>query len=131
MDFAPLEKAGSRLGTGTFIVFSEDDCPVRGTPQPAALLRPRVVRLLHAVPRRASLSASRSSSGSRTGRGAHGDIELIDELYRNIGPNSFCAHAAGAAEPVKGLLAHFRPLLEEHVVTRSCPFARHAEPVHA
>ena len=31
MDYDPVAKVGSRLGTGTFMVFAEDDCPVRGT----------------------------------------------------------------------------------------------------
>ena len=53
-----------------------------------------------------------------------GDLDLLDDLFRNIGPNSFCAHAAGAAEPVKGLYQHFRGILEDHVKQGRCPFPR-------
>ena len=130
MDFTSLEKAGSRLGTGTFIVFSEDDCPLKGTLNlqrffarescgfctPCRDGLPYGVRLLERLER---------------GEGAIADIDLVDELYRFIGPNSFCAHAAGAAEPIKGLLRHFRPILEAHVTEKGCPFAHRAEAVHA
>jgi NADH-quinone oxidoreductase subunit F len=121
MDFGPVEKAGSRLGTGTFIVFSEEDCPVRGTLNlqrffarescgfctPCREGLPYGVALLDRLER---------------GQGSQGDLDLLDDLYRNIGPNSFCAHAAGAAEPVKGLMRLFRPILEEHVRAGGCPF---------
>jgi NADH-quinone oxidoreductase subunit F len=130
MDFTPLESVGSRLGTGTFIVFSEDDCPLRGTLNlqrffarescgfctPCRDGLPYGVRLFEKI---------------ENGQGTLGDLDLIEELYRNIGPNSFCAHAAGAAEPVKGLLKHFRPILEEHITARGCPFARKKEPAYA
>jgi NADH-quinone oxidoreductase subunit F len=121
MDFAPLEKAGSRLGTGTFIVFSEDDCPVRGTLNlqrffarescgfctPCRDGLPYGVEILERI---------------EGGQGTMRDLEWLEELHRNIGPNSFCALAAGAAEPVKGLFEHFRPVLEEHVRQGKCPF---------
>lgn len=130
MDYAPLEKVGTRLGTGTFIVFSEDDCPLKGTLNlqrffarescgfctPCRDGLPYGVRLIERL---------------ESGQGTRGDIDLLDELYRNIGPNSFCAHAAGAAEPVKGLIEHFRPLLEEHVSARGCPMAKKREPAYA
>jgi NADH-quinone oxidoreductase subunit F len=130
MDYAPLEKAGSRLGTGTFIVFSEDDCPVRGalnlqrffarescgfcTPCRDGL--PYGVWMLDRLER---------------GEGTRADLEQLERLYHDIGPNSFCAHAAGAAEPMFGLFRHFRSIVEEHVAARGCPFARTREAAHA
>ena len=59
-----------------------------------------------------------------SGKGTMGDLDLLDDLFRTIGPNSFCAHAAGAAEPVKGLFQHFRPILEDHVNHGRCPFPK-------
>ena len=130
MDFGPLEKVGSRLGTGTFIVFSEDDCPLRGT-----------LNLQRFFARESCGFCTPCRDGLpygvtlierlENGTGALADIDLLEELYRTIGPNSFCAHAAGAAEPVKGLLQHFRPLLEEHVHAKGCPIGRGAEVLHA
>ncbi len=130
MDFAPLDQVGSRLGTGTFIVFSEDDCPLHGalnlqrffarescgfcTPCRDGL--PFGVRLIEKI---------------ENGQGTQGDVDLLEDLFINIGPNSFCAHAAGAAEPMKGLYKHFRPLIEEHVSAKGCPMAKKREPAYA
>jgi len=65
------------------------------------------------------------------GQGAKADIDQLDELYQFIGPNSFCALAPGAAEPIKGLIRHFRGLMEEHVTGRGCPFKSSREAIHA
>ncbi|HVP15727.1 MAG TPA: NADH-ubiquinone oxidoreductase-F iron-sulfur binding region domain-containing protein, partial [Terriglobales bacterium] len=130
MDFDPLAKVGSRLGTGTFIVLSEDDCPLEavlnlqrffarescGWCTPCREGLPYGVRLLQRL---------------ESGEGSLEEIARLEDLYRNIGPNSFCALAAGAAEPTLSLLRHFRDLLEEHVRARGCPFAARREMVHA
>ena len=130
MDFTPLEKAGSRLGTGTFIAFSEDDCPVKGT-----------LNLQRFFARESCGFCTPCRDGLpfgvwlleqlESGQGTREHLDWIEDLYRDIGPNSFCAHAAGAAEPIKGLFRHFRPILEEHVSASGCPFAEKAEAVHA
>ena len=130
MDFTPIEKIGSRLGTGTFIVFSEDDCPVKGTLNlqrffarescgfctPCRDGLPMGVEILQRI---------------ESGRGTQSDIDHLDELYGFIGPNSFCALAGGAAEPIKGLIRNFRPLLEEHISGKCCPMKSSREAVHA
>jgi NADH-quinone oxidoreductase subunit F len=133
LDFDPLAKIGSRLGTGTFIVFSEDDCPVRGT-----------LNLQRFFARESCGWCTPCRDGLpygvwmlerfETGQATAEDLEALDRLYAEIGPNSFCAHAAGAAEPVKGLYAHFRPILEEHVRLGRCPYGERgamARPEHA
>jgi NADH-quinone oxidoreductase subunit F len=127
LDFEPVAKVGSRLGTGTFIVFSEDDCPVRG------LLNLQVFFAREScgfcTPCRDGLPMGVSLlERLENGRATMGDLEWIEDLYRTIGPNSFCAHAAGAAEPVRGLFQHFRPLIEEHVRHGGCPFPRRGAP---
>jgi len=130
MDFAALEKIGSRLGTGTFIVFGEDDCPLKGTlnlqrffaRESCGFCTPCRDGLPYGVEILARLER---------GAGSLADIDLLDRLYAFIGPNSFCALAGGAAEPIKGLLRHFRPLLEDHVKHKGCPLARREEVVHA
>jgi NADH-quinone oxidoreductase subunit F len=130
MDYAPLEKAGSRLGTGTFIVLSEDDCPVRATLNLQRFFARESCGFC--TPCRDGLPygvwfLERLEAGEATGD----DLDALDRLYHDIGPNSFCAHAAGAAEPVFGLYRHFRALLEQHVTGRGCPFAPVHEAQHA
>ena len=49
MDFDSVQKAGSRLGTGTMIVLDDQTCPVGMVRNLEALLRAGVVRLVHAV----------------------------------------------------------------------------------
>ncbi len=130
LDYDPLEKVHTRLGTGTFIVFSEDDCPVRGTLNlqrffarescgfctPCRDGLPYGVRLLERI---------------EQGGGSRHDLDTLEALYHDIGPNSFCAHAAGAAEPIKGLFRHFRGILEDHVTQGGCPFRPAGEALHA
>ena len=122
MDFDPLVQVGTRLGTGTFIVLSEDDCPVRATLNLQRFFARESCGFC--TPCREGLPYGVSLlEGLEAGKATTGDLDLIARLYETIGPNSFCAHAAGAAEPVKGLYRHFRPILEEHVTRGGCPFA--------
>ncbi len=130
MDFSPIEKLGSRLGTGTFIVFSEDDCPVKGTLNLQRFFARESCGFC--TPCRDGLPVGvEILERIESGRGSKTDIDLLDELYTFIGPNSFCALATGAAEPIKGLIRHFRPVLEQHVAGKGCPFRGSREPVHA
>ncbi|HET7224519.1 MAG TPA: NADH-quinone oxidoreductase subunit NuoF [Candidatus Eisenbacteria bacterium] len=131
MDFDPLVKVGTRLGTGTFIVLSENDCPVKATlnlqrffaRESCGFCTPCRDGLPYGVDLLARLER---------GEAQREDLDRIDHLFQIIGPNSFCALAAGAAEPVKGLYAHFRDILEAHVTGRGCPFGREpAELAHA
>jgi NADH-quinone oxidoreductase subunit F len=132
LDFDPVARVGSRLGTGTFIVFSEDDCPVHGTLNLQRFFARESCGFC--TPCRDGLPYGVSIlERIENGAGSMQDLEWLDHLYRTIGPNSFCALAAGAAEPVKGLYQHFRPILEEHVKLGRCPFPKRAarEVAHA
>ena len=80
MDFGSIAKAGSRMGTGTMIILDDQSCPVAMSGQPADVLRPRVLRLVHAVPRRPALDRTnptvdrqrrRPAGGSRVVAQAH------------------------------------------------------------
>ena len=129
MDFAPVEKLGSRLGTGTFIVFGEDDCPVKGTLNLQRFFARESCGFC--TPCRDGLPVGvEILQRIEQGRGSRADIDLLDELYAFIGPNSFCALATGAAEPIKGLIRNFRDVLEQHVTRRGCPFSTRREAVH-
>ena len=131
MDFEPLAKVGTRLGTGTFIALSENDCPVRATlnlqrffaRESCGFCTPCREGLPYGVDLLERLEA---------GTAGMAELDLIEHLFEMIGPNSFCAHAAGAAEPVKGLYQHFRDILEAHVTGHGCPFGpKAAELAHA
>jgi len=130
MDYAPIEKIGSRLGTGTFIVLSEDDCPVKATLNLQRFFARESCGFC--TPCRDGLPMGvEILEKFENGTASLSDIDHLDEHYAYVGPNSFCALAAGAWEPVKGLIKHFRGVLEEHVTHAGCPFQHSREAVHA
>ncbi|MCL2473452.1 MAG: NADH-quinone oxidoreductase subunit NuoF [Alphaproteobacteria bacterium] len=43
------------------------------------------------------------------------DIDLLEDLIKQIPDETICAFAAGAASPIQGLLRHFRPLMLERI----------------
>jgi len=121
MDFTGLQKAGSRLGTGTVIVLDDHACPVGmvanmekffarescGWCTPCREGLDWIARILEAI---------------ETGRGEPGDIEILEEQTRLLGPgHTFCALAPGAMEPLQSALLHFRDDFETHIEGRRCP----------
>jgi NADH-quinone oxidoreductase subunit F len=119
MDFDPVAKAGSRLGTGGIIVFDESVCMVGATLNltrffarescgwctPCREGLPFVQHLLEKI---------------ETGRGETGDIAILREHVHALN-YAFCALAPGAMGPVEGLLRLFEDELEEHIVKGRCP----------
>ena len=71
LDFDSVVKAGSMNGTSAVMIFDEDDCVVRAVLKWIAVLRARVLRQVHAVPRGHLLVASdpRTARARRRHRG--------------------------------------------------------------
>jgi NADH-quinone oxidoreductase subunit F len=119
MDFDPVAKAGSRLGTGAIVVFDQDTCMVAATLNlirffarescgwctPCREGLPYVQNVLEAI---------------EAGNGSEEHIAILEEHVRFLN-YSFCALALGAMGPVEGLLTHFMDELHEHIVKRRCP----------
>lgn len=121
MDFDPVARAGSRLGTGGIVVFDQDTCMV------AATLN--LIRFFArescgwCTPCREGLPFVRHIlERIENGKGQAGDIELLRDHVRLLN-QAFCALAPGAMGPVDGLLKHFGDELLEHITQRGCPFA--------
>jgi len=120
MDFDPVAKAGSRLGTGGIIVFDQNSCMVAATLNltrfyarescgwctPCREGLPYVQQILERI---------------EAGRGEDGDIEILREHVRLLN-YAFCALAPGAMGPVDGLLRHFEDELKQHITGKRCPF---------
>ena len=100
MDFGHIEKAGSRLGTGTMIILDDKTCPVGllhnlehfyaqescGWCTPCREGLPWVEKTLHAI---------------ENGDGKSKDLEVLDLHCKLLGPgNTFCALAPGAMDPL-------------------------------
>jgi NADH-quinone oxidoreductase subunit F len=129
MDFDTIAKAGSRMGTGLLTVvddsrsilsvvrnleefFARESC---GWCTPCRDGLPWSVRLLTALER---------------GHGQPGDIEVLEQLCRFLGPGrTFCAHAPGAVEPLQSAIKYFRDEFEAGIerpgiVAQHTPAAR-------
>jgi NADH-quinone oxidoreductase subunit F len=121
MDYDTIMKAGSRMGTGLIMVvddkqnmisvvrnleefFSRESC---GWCTPCRDGLPWSVKLLRAI---------------ENGEGKTGDIEILEQLTRFLGPGkTFCAHAPGAMEPLQSALKFFRADFERGISTTEAP----------
>ena len=120
MDFDPVAKAGSRLGTGGIVVFDQHTCMVAATLNlvrfyarescgwctPCREGLPYVVHLLEVI---------------ESGHGSEEHIAILREHIKYLN-NAFCALAPGAMGPVDGLLRHFEDEVREHNFTGKCLF---------
>jgi NADH-quinone oxidoreductase subunit F len=121
MDFDPVAKAGSRLGTGCIIVLDDTTCPLQfvlnltrffarescGFCTPCRDGLPYLAQILTAI---------------AAGEGQMEDLALLEELCSMIAPQSFCAFAPGAVMPLVSSLQHFQEHYEYHIATGHCPF---------
>lgn len=119
LDFDSLKEHGLFLGTGTAIVIDDRACPVGllanlamfyarescGWCTPCREGLPWVQKLLDAI---------------ETGHAEPGDYDLLLDLIRNIGPNTYCALATGAMFPIESGLEMFREDFEEHIRECAC-----------
>lgn len=122
MDFTEVQKAGSRMGTGTMIILDDQTCPVGmvsnlehffaqescGWCTPCWSGLGWVERILRAL---------------EEGRGQPGDIEKLAFQTKFWTPgHTFCALAPGAAEPLQSALKYFKSDFERHIVEKRCPW---------
>ncbi len=122
MDFNSLQKAGSRLGTGTIIVLDDQTCPVGmvhnlekffaqescGWCTPCREGLPWTAFTLQAI---------------EAGKGDPGDIERLRLHTVFLGPGrTFCALAPGAMEPLRSALKYFGDDFERHIREKRCPW---------
>jgi NADH-quinone oxidoreductase subunit F len=115
MDFDTIGKAGSRMGTGLIMAvdnkqnivsvvrnleqfFARESC---GWCTPCRDGLPWTVKVLQAI---------------ENGEGLAGDIEMLEQTTRFLGPGkTFCAHAPGAMEPLQSALKFFRGAFEQGI----------------
>jgi NADH-quinone oxidoreductase subunit F len=86
--------------------------------QPHAVLPPRVVRAVHAVPRGLRVDPPHPRQASSTARPTHGRARSLHEIANNIMGNTICAFGEGTAMPALGFLLKFRKELEAYVRTK-------------
>jgi NADH-quinone oxidoreductase subunit F len=122
MDYASVQKAGSRLGTGTIIVLDDRTCPVG------------MVRNLEeffaqescgwCTPCWAGLHwVADMLRDMEEGAGQPGDLDRLSAHARLLAPgHTYCALAPGAAEPLQSALKYFREDFERHIHEHRCPW---------
>lgn len=122
MDFASLQKVGSRLGTGTMIVMDDQTCPVGlvqnlerffaqescGWCTPCREGLPWTAKILQAIEK---------------GEGQPIDMQRLALHTKFLGPGqTFCALAPGAMEPLQSALKYFKEDFERHIREKRCPW---------
>lgn len=121
MDFEPIMKAGSRLGTCLIMVVDESQDMVSlslnlqkffarescGWCTPCRDGLPWGVKTLHAID---------------TGNGQPVDIDVLRQLTKDLWlGKTFCAHAPGAVEPLQSALKYFLPEFEAKIGNNVAP----------
>jgi NADH-quinone oxidoreductase subunit F len=120
MDFDPVAKAGSRLGTGGIVVFDQNTCMVAATLNLTRFYARESCGWC--TPCREGLPyVNHVLSTIEAGNGSEEHIAILRDHVKLLN-NAFCALAPGAMGPVDGLLKHFMDELQEHIVKRRCPF---------
>jgi NADH-quinone oxidoreductase subunit F len=120
MDFDSVAKAGSMLGSGGTVVIDEDTCMVD-------LAR----RIMHfyahescgwCIPCREGTSwLKKMFDRFHSGLGRAEDIDLVDELAKNMLGKTFCPLGDAAALPTISIVKKWRSEFEAHLNGR-CPF---------
>ncbi len=119
VDFGPLAKAGSIMGSGGMIVLSEEDCMVDiskfyltfiqeescGKCTPCREGTTRMLEILQKI---------------TSGKGEMGDLDRLERLAKLCQQTSLCGLGRAAPNPVLSSLKHFREEYLEHIVDKRC-----------
>ncbi|HJV49139.1 MAG TPA: NADH-ubiquinone oxidoreductase-F iron-sulfur binding region domain-containing protein [Geothrix sp.] len=120
VDFEPLQKAGSIMGSGGMIVLSEDDCMVDiakfymafsqeescGKCTPCREGTTRILEILDRI---------------TLGKGEPEDLDKLHRLSRLCQRTSLCGLGRAAPNPVLSSLKHFREEFLVHIHDKHCP----------
>ncbi|MGH9589618.1 MAG: NADH-ubiquinone oxidoreductase-F iron-sulfur binding region domain-containing protein, partial [Terracidiphilus sp.] len=122
MDFLEVQKAGSRLGTGTMIVLDDHTCAVGMTANLIQFFAQESCGWC--TPCWSGLGWARQIlTALEEGRGQPGDLDKLQFQTKFLAPgNTFCALAPGAAEPLQSALKYFRDDFEQHIREQRCPW---------
>jgi NADH-quinone oxidoreductase subunit F len=122
MDYGNVQKAGSRLGTGTMVVLDDQTCPVG-----------MVWNLEHFFAQESCGWCTPCWSGlawtekilfaMEQGRGTTRDLDTLMFQTKFLAPgNTFCAFAPGAVEPLQSALKYFAGDFRRHIDEQRCPW---------
>ena len=113
MDYDSCLKRGTMLGSGGIIVMNETTSIPRGRAAGHPLLRPRVVRPVHALPRRDRTPSRRCSRGIVAGHGTQrGHRPGPASCARTIKGSTLCPTGEAFAMPIEAMVTKFRAEFE-------------------
>jgi NADH-quinone oxidoreductase subunit F len=122
MDYESLKELGAIMGSGGLIVMDEDTCMVDlarffldftqdescGKCTPCRIGTKRMLEILTRI---------------TEGEGREGDIELLEELGKQIAESALCGLGQTAPNPVLSTIRYFRHEYEAHIREKRCPAA--------
>lgn len=120
IDFDSLKSAGAMMGSGGIVVMNEDACLVdvarhflnftqKESCGKCTFCRIGTRRLLDILDRMTE------------GNGREGDLELLEDLSRDIVDGALCSLGRTAPNPVLTSLRYFREEYEAHIKEKKCP----------
>jgi NADH-quinone oxidoreductase subunit F len=126
MDFDGLKELGSGLGTAAVIVMDKQTDIVRA-----------ISRLSYFYKHESCGQCTPCREGTgwmwrmmerlRTGDAAVEEIDMLQEVTKQVEGHTICALGDAAAWPIQGLIRHFRPELERRIHEHNAQFAEAAE----
>jgi NADH-quinone oxidoreductase subunit F len=117
MDFDGLKKVGSGLGTAAVIVMDKSTDIVRAISRISYFYKHESCG--QCTPCREGTGWMwRVMERLRTGDAEIGEIDMLQQVTKQVEGHSICALGDAAAWPIQGLIKHFRPELERRITER-------------
>jgi NADH-quinone oxidoreductase subunit F len=114
MDFDSLREMRSGLGTGAVIVMDKSTDLIRAIARISAFYKHESCG--QCTPCREGTGwMMRIMSRMVEGRAELDEIDMLEQVTRQVEGHTICALGDAAAWPIQGLIRHFRPLLEERI----------------
>jgi NADH:ubiquinone oxidoreductase subunit F (NADH-binding)/(2Fe-2S) ferredoxin/Pyruvate/2-oxoacid:ferredoxin oxidoreductase delta subunit len=122
VDYEKLAEAGSMMGSGGMIVMDDRTCMVDVARYFVDFLIDESCGKCTAC-REGLPQMRRILTAITEGRGAEGDLEMLQELAEVIRDASLCGLGTTAPNPVLSTLRHFRSEYVAHIAEKRCPAA--------
>ena len=118
MDFDGLKKVGSGLGTAAVIVMDKSTDVVRAISRISYFYKHESCG--QCTPCREGTGWMwRVMERLRTGDAELAEIDMLQQVTKQVEGHSICALGDAAAWPIQGLIKHFRPELERRILARA------------
>jgi NADH-quinone oxidoreductase subunit F/NADP-reducing hydrogenase subunit HndC len=120
VDYDSLIEAGAMMGSGGLVVVDEDTCMVDLARFFLSFTRDESCGKCTPC-REGSTRMLNILTNITQGKGKPGDIELLEELARNIKLSSLCGLGQTCPNPILSTIRYFRHEYEAHIYEKKCP----------